>query len=647
MSTSRSLLFGLAFLVGVGAFNARAINLRWDSAPATTGLQDGAGQWSNKATLNNWWNGVQNVAWIPGATAVVGSNLMANATITLTNPIVAGGIILSNNVSFSTGVAVPGYTFAGLAGSAATNLTLTGSPASILHAANYTDTLVGASGNETFSVSLIATGGLRVMAATPWVAQASFNNTTNYIAGSLEIGTAGNASYTTPSAIMAQFNSSGIGADALTGCTNIVIHTNASLLLRGGSGAFTLNWPKRFILRGDGIPNSSFCFGALMFCGNNGTLFPADIQLAGDSRVVGVWGDPTITITNSGTISGTGRLRFCNSGNRSSSASTVVFTGSHTYVGDTIFDGRITVRLASGADNRLPTGTTLKLGTSGAYYAANSAGVPQSGWNGYGRLVLGDSLGAMNQTLAGLTNDPTLGSADCWVVGGNVSAVSTLTLNTAGDWTYTARLGGPTSPDNRISLVKTGSGTLKLQGDNQCAGGYTIHNGTLVLGDGLTDSALSGPITNQATVVVNVASSLTYYDVITGAGMFIKSGLGTLTLTGPNTYTGSTLVQAGTLSVNTGTSGGGPILVSPGATLQINRTAPMSGLTASTLSLDGAVLELNFNLQGGNGAAPLEVTSTLTNRGSTTISILNLGPLTAGAYPLVKYGHYQSNDFSD
>src|ERR1035441_5825506 len=92
-------------------------------------------------------------------------------------------------------------------------------------------------------------------------------------------------------------------------------------------------------------------------------------------------------------------------------------TGVHTYLGDTILDGRITVRLASGAADRLPAGTSLKLGTSGAFYASNSAGIPQSGWNGYGRLVLGDTSGAANQTLTGLTNDPSLtGSAGCWLV---------------------------------------------------------------------------------------------------------------------------------------------------------------------------------------------------------------------------------------
>jgi autotransporter-associated beta strand protein len=638
--------YGLGLLSVFATCNALAINLRWDAIPAAAGLQDGSGNFSNLGALTNWWDGTRNVAWVSGATAVIGSNLTANATITLTNPILAGGIILSNNVSFTNGTAVPVYTFNGSAGSTGTNLSLTGKPAVLLHAANYTDTPVGASGNETFNVSLIATGGLRVLAATPWVAQASFNNTTNYIVGSLEIGTAGNASYASPSAILAQFNSSGTGAGALTGCTNVIIHTNASLLLRGGSGAFTMNWPKKFILRGDGIPNSSFCFGALLFFANNGTVFPADIELAGDSTVVGAWGDASVTLTNSGTISGTGRLRFCNSANRGGS-STVVITGVHTYLGDTILDGRITVRLASGAADRLPAGTSLKLGTSGAFYASNSAGIPQSGWNGYGRLVLGDTSGAANQTLTGLTNDPSLtGSAGCWLVGGNASAISILTINCASNWTYNARLGGPASPDSSIGLVKTGSGTLNLQGVNQCAGGYTISQGTLVFGDGITDNALSGPITNNANLLINAASSLTFGDGIAGAGLFTKGGAGTLTLTGTNSYTGCTLVQAGKLTVSTGISGGGPILVSPGAALEINRTAPASSLTAANLLFDGASAGFNYNLQSGNGAAPLEVAGTLTNRGSTTISILNLGSLAAGAYPLIHYGNYESNDFS-
>src|ERR1035437_181179 len=82
---------GLSLMLAAFAVaSATTANLRWDNAPATAGLQDGAGNWGNRAYNTNWLNGTLSVAWVPGATAVIGSNLTANATITITNAIVAG-----------------------------------------------------------------------------------------------------------------------------------------------------------------------------------------------------------------------------------------------------------------------------------------------------------------------------------------------------------------------------------------------------------------------------------------------------------------------------------------------------------------------------------------------------------------------------
>jgi autotransporter-associated beta strand protein len=630
------------FVVAFAALNAAAVNLQWDAAPATAGVQDGAGNWSNLGSLNNWWDGTQNVAWTPGATAVIGLNLTAAATITLTNPIVAGGIIFSNIPV--TGTAT--YTLASGSGGSVGSISLTGTPASIVSAVNYPAAGIGVGANETISASVVATGGLQLTAMTPWQAQVSFNNTSNYIVGTMEVGTSGNASYTTPTAMQGQFNSAGIGANALNGCNTMIIHSNASVLFRGGSGAFTLNWPKKFIVSGDGIPSSSFCFGALSFSGNTGTIFPADIQLAGDSTVVGVWGVNNVIFTNTGSISGTGRLRFCSSANRPTSG-TIIFKGKHTYVGDTIFDGTITVQLASGLDDRLPTGTSLKLGTTGVFYAPGTTGIPQSSYNGYGRLVLGDALGAVNQTLASLTNDSTLNTT-CWVIGGNANTNSVLTINNANDSIYNARLGGASSPDKMLGLIKTGAGTLYLQGTNLCAGGYTISSGALVIGDGNTDNPLGGPVTNNAALTINVGNSLAYADAITGNGVLTKGGYGTLTLTGTNLATGPLVVQLGTLVLNPTLAGNESLVVASGASLQINRPALTASVPGVSASFDSASvnLDLDFNLTGPTATAPLNLSDALTNNGNTLITITRWGALSVGSFPLIKYGSYQSNDFS-
>ncbi len=57
-------------------------------------------------------------------------------------------------------------------------------------------------------------------------------------------------------------------------------------------------------------------------------------------------------------------------------------------------------------------------------------------------------------------------------------------------------------------------------------------------------------INNNATVTINVESDeLTIDGVIKGAGGFTKTGAGTLTLSGANTYTGETIVSAGVLEL--------------------------------------------------------------------------------------------------
>ncbi|HEX7654128.1 MAG TPA: hypothetical protein VF607_11515, partial [Verrucomicrobiae bacterium] len=333
-------LFVPGILLGVMLLPAHPQVLRWDNAATTAGIQDGSGNWSNAGANTNWWNGTKNIAWANGAIAVLGSNLTVAATITLTNPVIAGGLIFSNAYSAtSAGQSVPGYTVAGIGPN--TNLTLAGNPASIVLADNISNpqAYVGVSGQSTLNVSVTAPGGLSVVSsAANWQSQISFNNATNNFGGTLEIGTPGTADYNSATALQVQFNNSGLNAGQLYGCTNLVVHTNAGVLMRGTSGAYTLNWPKNFTISGDGIPASFFCFGAINYAGNNGCVFPANINLAGDSTVILTWGNNNAVVTNTGNITGTGRLRLNQSANRPTTGSRVVLKGTNTYVGATIID---------------------------------------------------------------------------------------------------------------------------------------------------------------------------------------------------------------------------------------------------------------------------------------------------------------------
>jgi phospholipase C len=138
----------------------------------------------------------------------------------------------------------------------------------------------------------------------------------------------------------------------------------------------------------------------------------------------------------------------------------------------------------------------------------------------------------------------------------------------------------------------------------------------------------------------------------------VKNGAASLTLTGSNTYSGTTTINAGTLYINGGSSGPGAIFVNSNATLGgssvINSTNVIvrnkgiietgSGVGAGNLQLSRLTLgnattdQSTLNL---TPAAQLNVTQSgglVINSGTHSVAI-NVGGtiLSSGAYPLITY----------
>lgn len=95
-------------------------------------------------------------------------------------------------------------------------------------------------------------------------------------------------------------------------------------------------------------------------------------------------------------------------------------------------------------------------------------------------------------------------------------------------------------------LTKTGSGILTLNGVSSHTGGTTVREGTLRG----TTSSLVGDIVNDASIVFLQTTSGTYAGRMSGTGSLTKLNAGNLTLTGTNSFTGSTTVSSGMLTVN-------------------------------------------------------------------------------------------------
>jgi fibronectin-binding autotransporter adhesin len=152
------------------------------------------------------------------------------------------------------------------------------------------------------------------------------------------------------------------------------------------------------------------------------------------------------------------------------------------------------------------------------------------------------------------------------------------------DPNVTATIATPIVGD--ATLVKVDEGTLVFQGAFGYTGGVTVNGGRLI---GDSDNLL-GNILNRAELEFAQNDDGTYAGNMTGEGALTKSGAGTLTLTGNNSHSGGTTIEAGTLQVGDGgTSGGlaGDVEIQADGTLAFNRNDNIG--FAGAFSGDGAL----------------------------------------------------------
>lgn len=105
------------------------------------------------------------------------------------------------------------------------------------------------------------------------------------------------------------------------------------------------------------------------------------------------------------------------------------------------------------------------------------------------------------------------------------------------------------------SFIKSGSGTLFLNGENSAFTGTTTIQGGTIQYSSYSSSASSylGGRTNVNgnTLVFNLDKNESYSDKFYGSGNFYKQGYGTMTLTGANSgFTGTTVINGGTIQYN-------------------------------------------------------------------------------------------------
>jgi outer membrane autotransporter protein len=236
-----------------------------------------------------------------------------------------------------------------------------------------------------------------------------------------------------------------------------------------------------------------------------------------------------------------------------------------------------------------------------------------------GTLDLRNGAAVSDAVTVSIASGAALGITDSETVGalagsGNVNISAGQTLTTGSNDASTV-VSGVISGDG--VLVKTGSGSMALAGKNTYSGGTTISGGTLQIGVGGTEGSIEGDVTNNGTLAFDRRDLHDYDGIISGTGDVHMLGVGTLVLSGANTYTGDTIISSGKLVIN-GSSESTSTTVE-GGNLTVN------GSTASAIAVDiGAVL------QGTGSVGALTV-----NSGGTHAPGNSIGAQTVnGAYTL-------------
>ncbi|MGA2063424.1 MAG: autotransporter-associated beta strand repeat-containing protein [Thermoguttaceae bacterium] len=300
-------------------------------------------------------------------------------------------------------------------------------------------------------------------------------------------------------------------------------------------------------------------------------------------------------------LSGSGGLTLTGGG-------LLVVSGANTYQGPTTISGG-TLQIAGGFD-RLPTISAVVMAPA---------------------TVL--DLNGNPQTIGSLSGSGTVLNSAALTVGTDST-----------DTTFSGAISG--SGD----LLKTGVGTLTLAGSNTYSGKTYINAGILQIGNyGSTGSLGPGNVVDNATLMFSLSGTVTVANNISGNGNLTQAGLGTLVLTGSNTYTGGTYIDGGTLQL-----AGGPNRLPAGTEVTIrtgvldlngnnqfigslNNVSTGSGGGSSTVTLGTATLSIGdgtnssypYTISGagslvlvGSGTVTLSGTNTYT--GGTTVSAGNL-----------------------
>ena len=565
VSSLRAVSTVVAFLA-VSAFSAQAADLTWDNGGST----------------NNWNTTDANFTglWTNGNTAVFGGTAGSTVTIT-TAGISATGVTFNVNNDIINGTSTNTLTLSGgniitvgsgltatinapLAGTSGVQVENTGTGASILNLGGASTVTGGTSG----ALGLIV--GATTASNTVNLSSGGTMGTSGTNRRSLFIGSSGVASglSTTGSNIVnistagssgaPTFNASGNGTRATIG------YASSSNELNVSNGAY--------VAQTNGSGTNTWEMGVLANANNNKiTVSGANSSIVfGSNQAINVGGagdSNSVTISAGGLFNTRRFLIGANGGDTNS----VTITGTNS----------LATTNGASTNSLFEIGTTA--GSNGNFMSIAAGGRYEFGGSGQTRNFAIGKAGDNNYLEVTGTNSQLnvtwSGSPLPVALGGNVTGTSTVTdggtgnrldVNNGGAANFGATsslyvLGSTSSGNTSVNLGNgTGVGNLTVGAATGYVAGVFLKNssgrlnfnsGKLIAGaagnlvSGHADSRID--LKGDATVSTTFSSTIDVVieDSTSSGGDFIKEGSGTLDLTQANTYTGDTIVNAGTLQM--------------------------------------------------------------------------------------------------
>jgi fibronectin-binding autotransporter adhesin len=387
-----------------------------------------------------------------------------------------------------------------------------------------------------------------------------------------------------------------------------------------GSGSLVKNGTGNLLLGQNNTYNGSTTVnGGTLTLGTGGTTGGVAGAIALNGGNLAVNRSDTLTLNNN--ITGNGNVAMDGTG-------TLTLGGTNSFTGDLLFNkGLITAgtSAALGNGNLIFNGGGLQ--ATGAFdinrpVTLNAGGgtIDTNGNNLTGSSVIG-GVGALTKKGAG---DLTLSAANSYA-GGTVINGGSVILN--GNGTLGTGVVDIQSPGNLTlsrtgvfangitgngSLVANSGGLTQLTGNGAGFTGITTigANTNLSLGAGGTTGSLGGNIVNNGTLTSNRSDASIIAGDISGGGKFVQSGgpnPNNLTvLSGTNTYTGGTRIDAGTLQLGNGATTGSVVgdITLNGGTLAVSRS--------DAVTLANNIVGTGNLAQNGTGITTLTGANTFT-----------------------------------